>query len=125
MLAVYPLRVLALSGALAISGCATQWHNPYIPDDLARSQQLKIDDGYCIQAAAGSVPIPEPRVYTQERSTYVVQGVATTYGSGRPTATHYTGTVYQQPSTNLAASFASGFNIGDAIAASHNRKLVY
>lgn len=60
----------------SLGGCATQpsapqvfpeWWNPNL-EGHALNQQFRVGDPYCSNAAIGSVPMPQVRVYRPEQS---------------------------------------------------------
>jgi predicted secreted protein len=123
------LWVLALG--LAVVGCATKstYYNPYIDDPIAVKRQFTVDDGGCTRVAAGSIPIPEVRMYSPDTQSYNFSGTANTYNSttGNST-TQYQGTAYPSGggfAGGFSSGFASGMSIGAAIRARKEREKVY
>lgn len=112
----------------SLSGChhAVTYYNPQIEDGAFLQRQFTIDDGYCTSAAAGSVPIPQVRIYTPPPNNYSFSGQATTYNpySGYSTTT-YQGTAHSYPTSGFAQGFANGMNIGAAMAARKKQDRVY
>lgn len=121
--------VLIASVLLVCSGCATtKYYNPNITNDSERQRQFAIDDGYCVQASDGAVPIPEVRYYQPEQTHYTINATTTAYNSRSGLTTYNTtGSVnsYQSPSNAFANGFANGASIGAAIAANERRQRVY
>lgn len=117
---------LVAAFGLPLSAEAAKYHNPYIDDSTLLQRQFAIDDGYCTSAAAGSVPIPQVRIYTPPPTNYSFSGQATTYNpySGSSTTT-YQGTAYSYPTSGFAEGFATGMSIGAAMAARKDRERVY
>lgn len=114
------------AAVLLISGCAstTQFYNPHIADPEAVERQLAIDRGYCLQVAAGAVPIPEVRHYQSGVNQYSIVGASRATDSwGNVSSGTYHANVYQRPSAANAfsAGFASGYSMGAAIRAQRER----
>lgn len=124
------LWVVGVVVTVVLSGCARSrvYYNPYIDDATFLNRQFTVDDGYCTSAAAGSVPIPQVRIYAAEPQSYSFSGQATTYNpySGYST-TDYSGTAYAYPNAgaSFATGFANGMNMGAAMAARRDRDRVY
>lgn len=102
--------------ALSLASCAStpNWTNSHVIDAQERARLLASDDGYCVRASVGAVPMPEVRAYQDGPRSSYVSGSATTYNARSGTSTtHYNATVTQTP--NVGESFASGYAAGTAI----------
>jgi hypothetical protein len=111
---------------LVLAGCATKsnWTNPFLDDPVAVKRQFTIDDGYCMRAASGSVPIPQARVYTEGQASYAVSGFTrsptgqTSSFSGRAVSTPSPGAAFTQ-------GLANGMNMGAVFNARASQQRAY
>lgn len=116
--------------ALILSGCATNWIHPKIPDKKTSARQLTIDDGYCTMVSVGAAPMP-PISQSNGSTTSYVTGSGSTYNTttGQRTTGTYTGQVTSIPSGGFGGGFASGFasgaSTGAAIAAAIAQGKIY
>ncbi|WP_095597459.1 tetratricopeptide repeat protein [Pseudomonas sp. PIC25] len=118
---------ISVIASFLLSGCATSYYNPNITDAGALERQRIIDEGYCTQVAAGSVPMPEVRHYQSGIQNYQITGNTRTYGSdGYSANSYYSGNVTAYPSSGdaFSAGMANGMNMGAAIRAGQERKQV-
>ena len=111
---------------LLLTGCATRtvYMNPNLSDGPAVQRQFAIDDGYCIGAANGSVPMPEVRIYSPGQDTYRVTGTVI----GPNGVYRYSGqgtSGGQNFASGFATGFANGASIGTAMAARDVQRRVY
>lgn len=116
--------------SILLTACAMSpsYYNPNITDSTALERQRIIDEGYCTQAAAGSVPVPQVRYYQSGVQNYQITGNIQSYGSdGYSTSSNYFGNVnsYQSPGGAFTTGLANGINMGAAIRASRERDAVF
>ncbi|MEQ8260491.1 MAG: hypothetical protein RH947_09345 [Alcanivorax sp.] len=115
------------------TGCATSWHHPAIGDPNMEEKQLAIDEGYCLQAAHGSVPMPQVTYNDPGSPSTQFQLSGRNYNTqtGQTTYSNYSGTTTGATSpgaglaTGMAAGMANGMNMGAAIAAKKARKKAF
>ena len=115
------------------TGCATNWHHPAIGNPELEERQLAIDEGYCLQAAHGSVPIPQV-VYNNPGSPgtqFQMSGRNFNSQTGQTTYSNYSGTMGNATSptaglaTGMAAGMANGMNMAAAINAKKAREKAF
>lgn len=110
----------AMTAVLAtlLSGCATQWQNPYLVGDPAsEKQQLTIDTGHCKQVALGNAPMPNIQLPASQPSGYAVTGRSTTYDYSTSSYSNSTYNATVTPTPNPAQSFMGGYAQGAALGA--------
>lgn len=78
---------------------------------VAVERQRIIDEGYCTQAAAGAVPLPQVRYYQSGIQSYQINGnIQSLNTNGNYTSSNYTGNVTSY--TNSSDAFSAGFANG-------------
>lgn len=125
------MKILALIiSSTLLTACAMSptYYNPNITDPTALERQRIIDEGYCTQAAAGAVPLPQVRYYQSGIQNYQISGNIQSYDpSGYSTRSNYIGSVnsYQNPGDAFATGVANGINMGAAIRANKEHDVVF
>lgn len=125
------MKILApVVSSLLLTACAMSptYYNHNITDRTTLERQRIIDEGYCTQAAAGAVPLPQVRYYQSGVQNYQINGNIQSYSqNGYSTRSNYTGNVssYQSPSDAFTAGIANGMNMGMAMRAKKNRDAVF
>lgn len=110
--------LLAATVFIGLTSCAlmtTKYYNSRIPNGSVQ-QQLEIDNGYCVSASVGSVPMPEIRQYNTGQERYSIRGTTTSY-SPKNGYTDYTYNAQVSPIVSPVNAFANGFANGASIAA--------
>lgn len=121
---------LPVVSSFFLAACSTSatFYNPNISDPVALERQRIIDEGYCTQAAAGAVPLPQVRYYQSGIQSYQINGnIQSLNTNGNYTSSNYTGNVtsYTNSSDAFSAGFANGINMGAAIRAKNDRDAVF
>ena len=121
--------VATLASLLLLAGCATTWHNPHLSSATREERQLVIDEGYCQQAAHGSVPMPDIRIYNSadNASGYRFSGRLSTQGANGSQTSYYSGsmTPIPNPSQSFNHGLAQGAALGAAIRARRAQDAIY
>lgn len=124
------MRHYGLSGILALAalgGCTT-WHHPQIADKAVADRQFVQDDGYCVRASHGSVPVPQVTYndVSPWSSTAIVQGSSYNATTGTSYSTYSAQAVSTpSPGAAFAGGVANGMNLGAAFAASRAQERIY
>ena len=121
--------VVLLAIAALVGGCATrQYFHTEISDPEKADRQRAIDHAYCSKAAVGSVPIPEPQARRAEPESYRASGTINSYNPSTGYTNHsYSGTVTRRQSAgeSFSQGYASGSELGSAIAAIKIQRDIY
>lgn len=105
---------------LSFSGCAStvpsKWYNSQIKDSSQRMRQQGEDTHVCLGVAQGMAPMPSARTYVPPppEQAYNFRGQITTYGANGIETSTVRGRATPAPS--FASGFASGYNVGSAMA---------
>lgn len=113
-------ELLIIAACMSVTACGTSptWNHTLITDPVAEERQFDIDKGYCIQAAMGSVPMPNVP-YIPDAGNGSFSGTYREYNaqSGYTTGQYYGSTSSGGFAGGVASGFATGAAMGAAIRA--------